>query len=308
LRKTISMFQTLSDAEEPEEKEKYETFWKSYGVNIKLGIIEDTNNRSRLAKLLRYMSTTGNETSLDDYVSRMKEGQNDIYYLAGESVDALKASPLLEKLVDRGYEVLLMTDPIDEYTIQNLPKYDKKYKLTNLGKEGVKLPEDKDQDDESDDHEENLKDVIDYLKSTFSDKIARVKVSDRLSRSPCALVAESWGYTAQMERAMKAQALSNPQDKKMWIGRKVLELNPKHPIVLELNRLVQADEEPAKAKDVAQLLIDTAAISSGYSIDQPNEFVARVHRMISLSLDLDEGTPAPATRTFSKEEEDHDEL
>lgn len=287
MRKTIAMFQQLGDAETEEEKGKYAKFWKSYGTNIKLGVIEDANNRPRLAKLLRYLSsTTGVDTSFDDYISRMKEGQEEIYYLSGESVEALKASPLLEKLTDKGYEVLFATEPIDEYTFQNLPKYDK-YKLVNLAKEGVKLPGEEDEDK---DYEEELKEVISYIKKTFSGKISRVKVSNRLSRSPCALVAESWGHTAQMEKVIRAQALQSRDDPKsrMWAGKKVLEINPNHPLIAELNRLVTADATDPKAKEVATLLVDTAALSSGYNIEQPTAFVNRVLRLMSTSLDLPE--------------------
>jgi heat shock protein beta len=306
VRKTIAMFQQLGDAETEEEKAKYAKFWKSYGTNIKLGVIEDSANRPRLAKLLRYLSsTTGEMTSLDDYVARMKEGQDEIYYLSGDSVESIKSSPLLEKLTDKGFEVLFAVDPIDEYTFQNVPKYEK-YKMVNLAKEGVKLPGDKDEEDQ--DHEEDLKELISYLKKTFTGKISRVKISQRLSRSPCALVAESWGYTAQMEKVMKAQALSSSDDPKsrMWVGKKVLEINPTHPIVLELNRLVTDGSDLPRAKDVATLLLDTAAISSGYSVDQPAAFVTRIHRMMSTSLgfDLPEQEQAQAQEQPKKKAEE----
>jgi len=152
---------------------------------------------------------------------------------------SLRSSPLLENLVKKGYEVLLMVDPIDEYAMQNLVKYDSKYKLTNLGHEGVKF--DDEEDDSQADHDEKFKPLMDYLTSHLSERIGRVKVSNRLTRSPCALVAESWGYTATMERIVKAQALSDPAatNTRTWVGRKVMEINPHHPIIIELNRLVK---------------------------------------------------------------------
>jgi heat shock protein beta len=305
VRKTIAMFQQLGDAETEEEKAKYEKFWKSYSTNIKLGIIEDTSNRPRLAKLLRYLSsTTGLPTSLDDYIARMKEGQEDIYFLAGENVESLKTSPLLEKLTDKGYEVLFAVDPIDEYTMQQLPKYEN-HKLVNLAKEGVKLP---DEDTEDKDHEEDFKDLLSFLKKS-SNKISRVKISQRLSRSPCALVAETWGYSAQMEKVIKAQALTSSDDpqSRMWIGKKVLEINPDHPIINALNRMVKADDKDPKAKEVAALLIDTAALSSGYGLEQPSTFVSQIHNLISSTIGIN-----PEERNNKEHDsegnDDHEEL
>jgi len=284
VRKAIAMFQELG-----EDEEKYGIFWKNYSTNIKLGIIEDTQNRTRLAKLLRYFSSkTEKQTSLDDYVARKKEGQDQIYYLAGDSVETLRRSPLLERLVKKGYEVLLMVDPIDEYTMQHLAKYDSKYKLTNLGHEGAKFDDDE-EDDSQADYDEKFKPLMDYLSSQLQERIGRVKVSNRLTTSPCALVAESWGYTATMERIVKAQALSDPAatNTRTWVGRKVMEINPHHPIIIELNRLVKDEEKPSVVRDSVQLLLESAALTSGYGIDDPNLFASRLQRIIGSSLDVE---------------------
>eukprot|EP01090_Pellita_catalonica_P022095 TRINITY_DN8455_c0_g1_i3.p1 TRINITY_DN8455_c0_g1~~TRINITY_DN8455_c0_g1_i3.p1 ORF type:complete len:695 (-),score=172.85 TRINITY_DN8455_c0_g1_i3:347-2431(-) len=218
IRKAISMFQVLS-----QDEEKYNAFWKNYGVNIKLGAIEDSKNRSRLSKLLRFnSSTTGELTSFDDYVERMKEGQDQIYFLSGSSLEEIKDSPLLEQLFSRGYEVLMMVDPIDEYVMQNLNKYDSKYKITNVAKEGLKFnEEDEETKDDEPDYDEEFKGLIDFLKTTFSKTISKVKISNRLTSSPAALVAESWGYTATMEKVMKTQALADKRSAQIFAGRRV---------------------------------------------------------------------------------------
>ncbi len=303
VRKTIAMFQQLA-----EDEEKYSTFWAAYGTNIKLGVTEDTANRDRLVKLLRYTSSkTEKLESFESYVERMKKGQDQIYYLSAENIQAAKSSPLVETLLDKGYEVLFMVEPIDEYALQMVTKFDNKYKLTNLGKEGFQLPTDEESDDDKkddeEDHEETLKAVIDFLKETLGDKLGKVRISSRLVRSPCALVAESFGYTATMEKVMRHQALATHSERaRQWIGRKVMEINPTHPIILELNRIVKEDKDDPKAKDMAHLLLDTAALSSGYLIEQPSDFVSRVYRLLSTSMDIPlvpEQPPASATSSSS---------
>jgi len=301
VRKAIAMFQTLS-----EEEDKYNKFFKHYGTNIKLGVIEDTQNRTRLSKLLRFFSSkTGKLTSFDDYVSRMKEGQDQVYFLAGENVDSLKHSPLVEKLLKKGYEVLFMTDPIDEYAMQHLNKYEK-FKVTNLGHEGVKIPEDE-KEESNQDYDDEFKPLIDFLQTELSDRIGRVKISDRLVRSPCAIVAESWGYTATMERIVKAQALADPSSHRSWVGKKVLEINPQHPIIIELNGIVKKDEKSQAVADTARLLLDTAALGSGYYIEDPSVFVNRIHRILATSLDVDLPEPEPEPIKTPEVKEDSEE-
>lgn len=210
----------------------------------------------------------------------MKEGQDQIYYLAGANEDAVKRSPLIERAIKKGYEVLYMVDPIDEYTLQHLQKYDNKYKLTNLGKEGVKF------DDEVEDKkatEEEYKPLVDYLKDTLSDKLDKVIVTDRLTTSPCALVSSTYGYTANMERIMKAQALGVKGRDAPYTPKKIMEINPKHPIVRELLRRVTADKSDETAQVTATVLYETAVLSSGYIIDDPSQFAGWIHKMMSLS-------------------------
>jgi heat shock protein beta len=286
VRKSIAMFQELAN---DEDKDLYKTFWTNYGTNVKLGVIEDSGNRSRLTKLLMFLSSkTGDYVTLDDYVSRMKEGQDQIFYLAGTSKDAVEKSPLLERVIKRGYEVLYMVDPIDEYALQHIPKYDSKYKLTNLGKEGVKL-DDKDVEEEKKKIEEEYKPLVDYLKDTLSDKLEKVVVTDRLTTSPCALVSTSYGYTANMERIIKAQALGGKAGAQQapYVPKKILEINPRHPILKELLRRVSADQDDETAKVTATVLYETAVLSSGYSIEDPSDFAGWIHKMMSLNLAID---------------------
>jgi len=284
VRKAIAMFQELASEED---KSKYNKFWEQYGINVKLGVVEDSGNRSRLPKLLMFeLSKTGSLTSFDDYVSRFKDGQDQIYYLAGSSLDTVKKSPLIEKAIRKGYEVLYMVDPIDEYAMQHLSKYDNKYKLTNLGKDGVKF------DDNEEEEEQELKQIeeefaplTDFLKTTFSDKLEKVVVSDRLSTSPCALVSTTHGYSANMERIMKAQALQSHRQAG-YIPKRILEVNPKHPIIKELlQRVVNKDDEAAKVS--AEVLYETAVMTSGYSVDDPANFASWIHKMMALNLNLD---------------------
>lgn len=287
VRKSIAMFQELAN---DEDKDVYKKFWENYGTNVKLGVIEDSGNRSRLTKLLQfYSSKTGELSSLDDYVSRFKEGQDQIYYLAGASKDNVEKSPLLEKAIKKGYEVLYMIDPIDEYALQHIQKYDGKYKLTNLGKEGVKFDDaDTNEEEEKKKIEEDFAPLSEFLKSTLSEHIEKVVVSDRLTTSPCALVSSSYGYSANMERIMKAQALGQGQ-KNPYTPKKIFEINPRHPIIKELLRRSQGgEEEKDAAKVTATVLYETAVLSSGYTVDDPANFAKWIHKMMSLNLNLDE--------------------
>jgi len=284
VRKAVAMFQML--AADPV---KYKQFWENYGTNIKLGVIEDLQNRSRLSELLRFVSSkTGELTSFEDYVSRMKKEQDEIYFLSGSNVDEVKRSPLLEKLVKKGYEVLFMVDPIDEYVMQHLNKYDSKYKLTNLGKEGLKL---KSEDDDVSKQEEETEELRKYLTETFSDRISKVKVSTRLVSSPAVLVAESWGMTSTMERVANSQALGDKRAERMWIGKKVLEINPVHPLIVKLGELVNEHRDSAGTRNIASLLLDSAAITSGYQVKDPSSFARNIVGVLMSGLGIEYSEP-----------------
>merc|ERR1712000_35332 len=274
IRKAIAMFQTLAK----DGGEDWDKFWDNYGTNIKLGVIEDASNRARLSKLLQFVSSkTGELTTLEAYVERMKKDQDQIYYLGGETRDAVEKSPLLERVVKRGFEVLIMTEPIDEYAVANMPKFDGKYTLDN----------------------EDLDKVI---------------LSKRLTTSPSAIVSPSFGYTANMQRIVRNQALGDPQAKTgyMMNNKLTMELNPFHPIVKRLLAHVQAEEAGDEDKDVARLLFDTAKLQSGFPIEKPADFGAAVVNFLSKSLgvqddEVEEFEEGEAPDQEEEEEEDEDE-
>jgi len=318
VRKAIAMFQQLQE----DDIEKYKTFHAAYGTTLKFGIIEDPHNRQRLSKLVMFQSSkTSDWTTLQGYVDRLKKDQTNIYYLAGESKEAVASSPLIERLVKRGYEVLYMTDPIDEYALANMgEKFDSKYKLVNIAREGAKVEGEEDADKDKAAKEE-WKVLIDFLKTTLADKIDRVEVSKLLTKSPSALVSAQYGWTANMERIFKAQALADKNSQAAGFNpRKILQINPRHPIVKELQRRVETDAADSTARDISWLLYDTGALTSGFSLDDPASFSARIVRMMNLGLNLDvnaaaedEPEPEPVAEQAKSEEDaeedhQHDEL
>jgi heat shock protein beta len=283
VRKAIAMFQTLA---EDEDKSKYQKFWEKYQLNMKLGILEDAANKTRLSKLLMFHSSkTGELTFLSDYVSRMKEGQSQIYYLAGTSKEQVEKSPLLEQLISKDYEVLYMLDPIDEYALQHLDKYDGKHKLTNVAREGLKFD-----GEEEKKQEEDLNDLTKWVKGVLATKVEKVVVSNRLAKSPSAVVSASSGFTANMERIMKAQALHDANNPYYQAPRKVLEINPNHPLIKEMAARVSANTEDAVAKDMANLMYETALLSSGFSLDDTASFSERIVAMLERSLNIERPT------------------
>ncbi len=284
VRKTIGMIQQLAQNET-----EWAPFWKNYAKVLKYGILEDNANKERLSKLLRFESTTGNQTTLQEYVDRFIPGQEEIYYLAGESMEHVKTSPLLEKLQDRGLEVLFLVDPIDEYVFTQLTKFDGKHKLTNVAREGLTLPGEKEKKDEEDKEskqvEEEWKDLTEWLKTQLKDKVRKVVVSKRLTKSMSALVAGSYGMTANMERIVKSQALGDQDPSLQYQPKPVLEINVDHPVLKSLRAIVASgNDKDAFAIDTAELLFESSAVSSGYGISDPQGFAARLTRVLSLSL------------------------
>jgi len=326
VRKALEMLRKLANAknrdddDDGEEVEANETdeddedpyvgFWSKFGKNIKLGIIEDSANRSKLTKLLRYKSNKSGEgwTSLEEYVENMKDWQKAIYFIAGESIGAVEDSPFLEKCKAKDLEVLYLVDPIDEYAIQHVTEFDGK-KLQSVTKEGLRFG------DENEDAEkkraalykETFKPLTDYLKSLYGDAVVKVSVSRRIETTPTVIVTSQYGNSANMERIMRAQAFSEKQQMGQMSSQKTMEINPRHPIIHGLNEAIKAEQDDDNTADLAWLLLDNALMQSGFETSDLAQFSARTFRLLKNGLKLESLDLRPEIELPADDEEEEEE-
>ncbi|CAG8436202.1 8023_t:CDS:10 [Ambispora gerdemannii] len=309
IKKILDMISTLT-----QDEEKYTTFIKEYGTSLKLGAIEDDRNRKKVAKLLRFPSSykPGNLTSLDEYISRMKKGQTKIYVMTGGSIEEIKQSPFLERLQARGYEVLYLAEPIDEMLIQHMPGYDGKT-FQNVAKGDLKFG---DETDESKEEFEKTKlefvRLQDWMQATLIEFVEKVEISKRLTSSPCAIVAQEWGWTGNMEKIMSSQTFKQEDDVMQSFfakQKKILEINPKHPLILTLLKKANDEDFDDTAREATFILYETALIRSGYTLKDNLGFATRVEKILrsNLGVNLDakaviNEAPAPELDEEAKKE------
>jgi len=284
VKKSIEMFNEIA-----EKDENYKKFYEQFSKNLKLGIHEDNKNRNKLADLLRYNSSkSGNTmTSFKDYVSRMKESQKVIYYITGESKSMVENSPFLEALKKRDLEVLFMTDPIDEHAVQQLKEYEGK-KLMDVSKEGLDLSMNEEEKKKAKEEKTAFESLCKKMKEILGDNVEDVLVGERMVNSPASLVTTEYGWSANMQRIMKAQVLRDNQMSSFMVGKKKMEVNPNHPIMKELKNKFTSNESDRTVKDLIWLIYETAALTSGFTLKDPVIFASRIHKLIKLGLSIDD--------------------
>merc|ERR1711959_809128 len=303
-----------------DEESTWAKFYKEFNKNLKMGCYEDDSNRSKLSKLLRFKTTKSEDKdiSLDKYLDRMTESQESIYYMSGDSIETMHKAPSLQIFKKKDLEVLMLADHLDEPCIQKLADYEGK-KFVSIQKADVKLDETEEEKKKFSKLKDMYKPLTDWWKDTLTEltekgamkeagvKVEKVEISKRLTDSPVVVVTSQFGYSAQQEKIMKAQAFQNKDQIQMMSGRKTLEINPNHPVVVDLLSKVKADKEDKAAVDTAQVLFQTALIESGYEIADPSALVNRVYRLMSKELGVDPDAPIKEVEVPEEEEEAEEE-
>merc|ERR1711899_208139 len=304
VRKTLDMIKKIDE-------KLYPAFWREFSTNIKLGVIEDAGNRSRLAKLLRFTSSTGELASLSGYVERMKDKQEQIFYMAGSTLKECQESPFVERLVKKGYEVLYLTEAVDEYSVSALPEFEGK-KFQNVAKDGFSIDGDT---DAAKAYKEELKERYEPLvkwmqEDALKDHILRAEVSERLDQSPCALITSRFGWTANMQRIIGSQTHSKTQDmqRDYYLNqKKALEINPRHPLIKELLRRVEDNPEDAVAKEMALMMFNTATLRSGYMLKDTVAFADHIENIMRTQLGVDKDEQVDEEEEIVDEEPPEDD-
>merc|ERR1719443_1971617 len=297
--------------EDSDEESKYTKFWKAFGKYIKMGLIEDTANRTRLAKLLRYATSKSGdkEISLEEYVSNMKDDQKNIYYISGEDKESLLKSPSVEKLLSKDIEIIFMTDSVDEYTVQHLTEFEGK-RLINASREGLKLEEGDKEKRREDKYKEIFKPLLDYAKELLGKKVEKVQISKHLVNSPVVVLSADYGWTAQMEKVMKSQAFADQSKFEFMKSKRMFEINPRHPIIIELNNRIKENVDDSQVKDQVMSLYLAGVVSAGYSLtpEDAQDFADRVKNLVTVSLGVEpDAALAPELEVAEEEAEEEEE-
>jgi heat shock protein beta len=305
--------ETESDKKNDDDADsKYTQFWKAFGKYIKMGLIEDAANRTRLAKLLRYATSKSGdkEISLEDYVANMKEDQKNIYYISGEDKESLLKSPSAEKLLSKDIEIIFMTDSVDEYTVQHLTEFEGK-RLINASREGLKLDEGEKEKRRDEKYRELFKPLLDFAKDTLGKKVEKVSISKHLVQSPVVVLSADYGWTAQMEKVMKSQAFADQSKFEFMKSKRMFEVNPRHPMIVELNsRLTSKPEGDEQLTDMVISLYLSAVVSAGYQLlpDDAQDFAERVGRMVGAGLAVESDAELTPEIEIGEEPEESDEV
>jgi heat shock protein beta len=304
--------ETESDKKTDDDSDsKYTQFWKAFGKYIKMGLIEDAANRTRLAKLLRYATSKSGdkEISLEDYVANMKEDQKNIYYISGEDKESLLKSPSAEKLLSKDIEIIFMTDSVDEYTVQHLTEFEGK-RLINASREGLKLDEGEKEKRRDEKYRELFKPLLDFAKDTLGKKVEKVSISKHLVQSPVVVLSADYGWTAQMEKVMKSQAFADQSKFEFMKSKRMFEINPRHPMIVELNsRLTSKPEGDEQLTDMVISLYLSAVVSAGYQLlpEDAQDFAERVGRMVGSGLAVESDAELAPEIEIAEEPEESDE-